>query len=179
MKHILNFLFAFSFLSSLGQASSSAHFQLKVSFEASIPVEKLEVEYFLRSGNHLENVTYELDEEGNALIITGDNSYVLWVPFPTFVFTIREEQEQSKEKVISQRSFYLISEGPLSSFTGEQTKQIYFSLERPIVIASLELHHHDDAFDKLKLRSDMVFAGSAYPLNLSMERIAVLRKQNN
>lgn len=177
MKHILNLIFAFSFLSSLGQASSSSHFQLKVSFEASIPVEKLEVGYFLRSGNHLENVTYELDDEGNAVIIKGDNSYVLWVPFPTFVFTIREEQ--SKEKVISQRSFYLISEGPLSSFTGEQTKQIYFSLERPIVIASLELHNHDDAFDKLKLRSDMVFAGSAYPLNLSMERIAVLRKEND
>lgn len=181
MKHLFTLLFAFSFLFSLGQASSSSEFQLKVSFEKSIPVDELEVKYELRSGNHIEEVAYELDIENNAIIIKGYNSYVLWVPFPTLVFTLNEEYElkDSNQEAQKQTSFYLISEVPLSSFTGEQTQKIYFSLERPIVIASLEIHNHDDAFDKMKLRSDMVFKGHSYPLSLSMEMMTVPRKEND
>jgi hypothetical protein len=175
MKYLPAFLIFLSLQSAYGQASAADDFKLKVTFEDTIPVKNIRPYYYLKSGNAPEEIAYTIDTLENSILLFGHNEYVLWVSFPVLVFTLKEsvslrKQEEKREKTTH---FYLFSEGPLSSYTGEQTVDITFSYETPIVVASLRYHNKYDAFKELKIQQLLHFSGDYHELNLGNEMIKI------
>lgn len=175
MKYILTILFSAFAVQAFSQANHSSDFQLKVKFDTSISVSKIQPYYALKSGNRMEFIFYKIDTTENSITLTGYNDYILWVSFPTLIFSITEEVrlptlDRQVERTLS---FYLISKGPLSSYTGTQTKDIQFSHTHTTIIASLEHHNVDDAFKNLKLERRRTYSGDYDNLPLSSEIIRI------
>ena len=175
MKFILIILIGIYGFHLWGQASSSSDFQFKVKFDQDISVLKLQPYYLLKAGNNMAEITYELDTTENSITISGHNEYVLWVAFPTIVFTITEEMKipSIKEKVERTFAFYLISEGPLSSYTGPQKKELKFSYEKAIIVASLVYHNKENMFKNLKIERPFTLSGHYQNLSLGNELISI------
>ena len=152
------------------QASSSAEFNVKISFADTINVDDVNPNYLLKNGNEFKKINYRKDTSDNSITIYGENDYVLWVSFPTLVFTLKDnlQIDKSQEKTTF---FYLYSSGPLSSYTGKQNLEIKFSYTNPIIIASLEIHNENDAFKKMKIVKTDVLSGNQFYLGNEMIRI--------
>tara|TARA_E500000318_G_C3510313_1_gene192028 strand:+ start:403 stop:921 length:519 start_codon:yes stop_codon:yes gene_type:complete len=170
MKYIIFLTIILSAQKTFCQASSSAEFNVKISFADTIDVNDVNPHYLLKNGNRFEKINYKKDTLDNSITIFGENDYVLWVSFPALVFTLKENilLDTEYEKTTF---FYLYSSGPLSSFTGKQNLEIKFSYTNPIIIASLEIHNEDDAFKKMKIVKSDVLSGSQFYLGNEMIRI--------
>lgn len=137
----------------------------------------MEVSYFLRSGNYFDEVSWRPDTTDNSIVLAGRNSYVLWVAFPTLIFSNTNKIEDFKSTEIrSYFTFYLISEGPLSSYTGKQSKEIKFKKSHAVVSCSLEKHNHDFTHTDLKVDTKTTYLGEAFLLEISNEIVKIKRQ---
>ena len=175
MKYTLLILIAMVSKIGFCQSNTSSDFQVKIKFDTSISVTNIKPHYLFTNGNQMENITCKKDTLDNSIVIYGHNDYIFWVSFPVLVFTFTENvklplQDKNSEKTTF---FYLISKGPLSSYTGEQTKDIHFSKKEPIVVASLEYHNKENAFKDLILTKQLTFSGAYNELYLGNEMITI------
>lgn len=101
--------------------------------------------YFKNGGNRFEHISFITDNRTNTITIRGHNHYILWVAFPLLVFTVNTT---AKEPVI----FYLVSDGPLSSYTGKQVKPFKFTMQKKVMVAWLQTHNHKNAHESLTVQ---------------------------
>jgi hypothetical protein len=175
MKYLLLLIALVGYRTASCQASSSSDFHLKIKFDKGISVTNIKPHYLYTNGNQMERIVYKKDTLENSIVIEGHNHYILWVSFPVLVFTITENiklplQDEKSEKTTF---FYLLSNGPLSSYTGQQTKDINFSIEYPIIEASIENHNKENAFSDLTLTKVRAYSEDANKLNLSNEMVVI------
>jgi hypothetical protein len=136
-----------------GQASSHSDFRLKIHFAKNIPVLNLKLSYRTKNGNYFDSISFVTDITDNSITLFGNNNYVLWVSFPTLIFSFQPDDHFPGVKNFGNyRYFILISEGPLSSYTGKQRKKIEFSPKNSVAICSLKFHNHANAHKDLKIK---------------------------
>lgn len=130
LKKILSILLLFFHFSSFSQASGSADFEITVKFADNIPVSALQVSYFKKSGNRFEKIHYRVNDAANEMIIFGRNHYILWVPFPTLVFSFVQYETGDEGKINEYTTeFYLGTNGCLSSYNQPLKGVLQFSME--------------------------------------------------
>ncbi len=136
------FLLIFStfHFNTFSQASGSADFEIRVRFEESIPASALKVSYFKKAGNRFNTIHYKIDPAKNELIISGNNHYILWIPFPTLVFNLVEyEVNESGAMKECNTAFYLGTNGSLSTYDKlTLDKELYFSKKEPNLVVIQE-----------------------------------------
>lgn len=122
--------------SAFAQASSTSVFEITVHFDFEIAVEFLDVHYFEKGGNVFETIHFERNLDDNSITLTGVNNYILWVSFPTVVFsqTGPDYREGANDQVDITEQFYLLTSGPLSSFAKPQNQKIEFSKAWPNIM---------------------------------------------
>lgn len=119
-----------------GQGSGSSDFELTVKFDSAIPVAEVSAFYYKMSGNYFERIHVKKDSILNELILSGHNSYVHGVSFPTLVFEIcqKVKYEVSGDSVSMTRQFFLFSRGAESYSDEMGLNFISFSMEQPNVL---------------------------------------------
>lgn len=136
MKYLLRKTVLFFFIlvpfSSFSQASGTADFEVVVKFADNIPVSALTVAYLEKGGNRFYNIHYRVNYAENEMTIFGRNHYILWVSFPTLVFSfLQYETDDTGETKESTTQFYLGTNGCLSSYSAPLNKRVRFSMEDP------------------------------------------------
>lgn len=129
----------------------------------------------------MEEIFYELDSIENSITLSGRNHYILEIPFPLLVFTLSEEVKlpHLNDKVERTFVFYLISDGFLLSYTGDQTKDIRFSYNQATILASLDHRNYADTFKNLKLENKTYYPGYYSTSSFSNEIIKIRRGKGN
>lgn len=132
-------LLLFSF-AGYNQATNSSTFEITVTFTNDIPVKQLQVFYYTKGGNRFDTIHFKTDSVNNKIIIYGYNSYVLWVSFPSLVFTLsaNKRMDETKEVMQTQYVFYLATTGSLSSYNQPLSGELLFSKKFSNIIVSQE-----------------------------------------
>jgi hypothetical protein len=133
---ILTILFSIFSLGTFAQASSSSAFELTVHFDYEIAVEFVDVHYYEKGGNAFEWIHFERNLNDNSITLSGVNNYILWVAFPTIIFsqTDYDTREGADMDIKITEQFFLVTNGPLSSFANLQTQKIEFTKDWPNVM---------------------------------------------
>lgn len=166
------FILVFSNNNLFSQASGDAEFYLTISFEKGIHVEDLEIFYFLKAGNHPEKINYSIDKKNNEVILFGRNWYILHVSFPTLVFQRNKRLDNQKSLEVIQ-SFYLVTTGALTSYTGEQRKKITFSDKKQNINISLAKHNIQNTHKDLVIKRINTISSYENLISLSNERVRI------
>ena len=157
------------------QASSQSDFKLQLKFDKQIPVVDLDLFYFKKAGNRFDKINFSVDSINNQITLYGTNNYVLYVTFPTIVFQHKKRLDNAElnEAIYS---FYLVSGGALSSYTGQQSKEVLFSYANANITLSLEFHNHNDTHKVMDVKRTRTISGYENKLSLSNERIKIKKE---
>lgn len=139
-RMLLLFLMMVGIGSAFGQGSSSSDFKLTVKFEAAIPVADVYSFYYKMAGNDFDRIQIKKDTVLNELVISGHNSYIHVVHFPTLVFTYTEKvlDSISEEHFTRTRQFLLFSNSFETYNSTVDVDTFEFSIEKPNILVDME-----------------------------------------
>lgn len=142
------------------QAGSSSEFKLKIKFDQEIPVPEIQPYYCLHIGNHMDKIVFETDTVENSITISGKNSYIVLVSFPMLIFSHTQitTLQHNNEKVEKTNLYYLVSQTPITTYTGEQTKEIKFSSLNPVIKATMKLSNKLDSFADINIENSSLLS---------------------
>jgi len=133
-KYILSFFILLSTMV-FGQGSGTADFSFKVKFKKDIPIEKIEVLYFVKDGSRFNKINYKVNTSNNEIELFGNNYFIIGAGFPTIVFSYKEDKLYKYDNDLSEREiqnlFYLIIK---KDRLKNLDKELKFSKEKPNII---------------------------------------------
>jgi len=141
MKNIILFIFILFSKFLFSQATDSAGFNLTINFEKDIPVENLQVYCYTKAGNTIQAINIKIDKTSNSINLSGTNSFVIPVNFPTLFFLYTDKaklHELSDEKIERNNVFYLATGFGITSYNENINHIVRFSKEKPNILITLK-----------------------------------------
>lgn len=179
MKSLSLFIFILISNSLFSQATASAEFSVTVHFEKDIPVENLHVYYYTNAGNTIQSINIKIDKTNNSVNLSGTNSFVIPVKFPTLFFSYTDKvklHELKDEKIERNNIFYLAVGYGITSYNENMGKTIQFSKEKPNILITLKNENGKRLYDIQNFNSWEIGKNQYLLENLDLSNSAVRLK---